>query len=780
MYRHVILTITILLTALFTPLAAQPATYEGRVIEEVQVVPVALPTGASFDSHAIRSRMKTQPGEEFSQKDFDEDLKLLSRDFHRVEPSIERTGERLVVTLSVSLKPVIRAINWEGNDRVNAGNLRRELGIKPGDTYDRAAFTKAFNDVKGFYVKRGFFEAELDYSVRNDSVTNTVDIDVSINEGRSGRVQGIEFEGLSREDEKAVLAMVTTKKYNLFISWATGTGTYREEQVQQDGLIILDYLQNQGYADAVVDVDVIDSTTKNRIIIKVTADKGDKYKLGDITFEGNTLFTEEQLMTLVTVKKGSTFSPQKLRDAAQKITTLYGSHGYIDAFVSFNPHLDLSGPEYDVDFVVEEGAEYRVGMINVYGNTCTTSRVILHESLLTPGEVFDITKLRQTEQRLMAIGYFESVNVYAVRPSDGEEGGFRDVNIEVEETGTGSFSAFFGFSTMEAIFGGINLTERNFNLRGIFDVPSYGLTALRGGGEYAHITATIGQHHNSYVFSWAKPYFCDSQWTVGFEAESSSNRISSRGYDIEALGLYVYARYPLNQFLQFGTHYRFRHSDATVPADADERLRRQEQNSGIISGVGTSLVYDSTNDVNNPSCGFRSRLDLEYVGLGGNHTFASLSYINTYYLPLFCDGILKLRADARFILPTSDTTLDTLPLDERYYLGGETSVRGYRPYAIGPKYANGTDARGGISQTLLSMEYMYHMFSKADIFTFVDIGDVSADHFNIDTPRASWGYGVRLSVLPQGPPVTIGMGYPINSASESDEKRFFLSLGGKF
>ena len=149
----------------------------------------------------------------------------------------------------------------------------------------------------------------------------------------------------------------------------------------------------------------------------------------------------------------------------------------------------------------------------------TKTPVILHETLLIPGEIFNTLKLKATERRLTNMGYFKNVNVYIVKGTESSllEGNYRDVYIEVEETNTGQFSAFLGYSSVEELFGGINITERNFNHEGLYYMWRDGLRALRGGGEYINLTTQIGQKSRSYTLSWTKPYFMDTKWTIGFD-----------------------------------------------------------------------------------------------------------------------------------------------------------------------------------------------------------------------------------------------------------------------
>jgi len=155
----------------------------------------------------------------------------------------------------------------------------------------------------------------------------------------------------------------------------------------------------------------------------------------------------------------------------------------------------------------------------------------------------------------------------------------------------------------------------------------------------------------------------------------------------------------LNAFVSYGVHYRLRNSvvhSRKKSQDESEQLRAISGNNGIVSGVGFSVIYNSTNHPLRPTNGFRSRIDGEFVGLGGDSHFFSFSYVNSAYQPFGSNGVLKLRADFKFIQPLDTinskmdqkTSLDTIPLDERLMLGGDYQVRGFRPYAIGPKFNN--------------------------------------------------------------------------------------------
>lgn len=781
---------TLLLTAVPTqPVFSQTQsseTYETKQVAKISIKIETLAQNEPFNPDRILSRMRTKVGDPFSQLAFDQDLKMLSEEYDRAEPTIQVRQGEVLISIKLWQKPIIRQIKWNGNSDIKTKRLQKELGIKPNSIYNREEFNKAFNKVKEYYIKKGYFDSQLQYKISPDRHNNEVDITIRVDEGHSGRVNTIEFHGFDKSEESDLLHMINTKKYNFFTSWLTGTGTYHEEALEQDKLIILNYLQNKGFADARVNIELKETEHDGKLFIEISAVRGEVFYFGTITFEGNKLFDNEKIDKRLLIHDGDTYSPENLRDTVQGIKDLYGEKGYIDTNIRYNLQLNHAQPTYDVSFFIEEGDQYKIGLIRVLGNTQTSTNVILHESLLIPGETFDSRMLRATQQRLESMGYFKSVNVYAVRTTEDKTLGesYRDVIIEVEETTTGNLSLFFGFSTVDDLFGGLDLAENNFNYKGLGRIWKEGLPAVRGGGEYAHIKATIGKKQTNYMISWLTPYFRDSLWRVGFDVNYAQNRLQSSDYKVNTVGFALYGSYPLTSYWTTGWKYRIRNAIIKIDKNAGAEALEQAKNSGIVTGFGLNLSYDSTDNVFKPHRGIRSILEGEIAAVRRHASrqkdfpFLRLSYVNTFYYPVWRKGTFKTRGDFKFINPLGQGTAELLPLSERYFLGGETSVRGYRAYQIGPKYGTG-DPTGGISSVLLSVEYLQTIFKMLDLFVFADGGSISMDRVNVHKMNFSWGYGARFE-LANRVPLIVGYGYPINPSSHSEVRRFFFSMGGQF
>ncbi len=765
--------------------AAYPQTieaHETKTVGSIEVTMENLPPGASFSAKTVTSRMKTHIGDPFSQTIFDSDLKMLAQEYDRIDPIIQQHGNQLNIQLKLWARPTIRSITWEGNTHYKTKTLQKELGISTFTAFNRQDFNKAFNKVKEFYIKHGYFESQLQYSTRLDRDNNEIEVLIKIDEGRSGRIDNIIFEGFSKKERSEILQMIYTKKYNLFTSWLTGHGTFNENALDEDQLTIVNYLHNRGYADAKVNIKIEESKKEGRIVLYLTADKGPIFHFGKITYVGNKLFPDETIESRFIARTGDVYSPDKLRQTSQYVKDLYGRLGYIDANVQYETFLDENEPIYNVAYSIDEGQEYKIGLIHIVGNIYTQNSVILRESLLVPGETFDSAKLKATQMRLENVGYFKNVNVYAVRAHEDHILGetYRDVYIEVEETTTGSVDLSFGYSTQDSLFGVLGVSERNFNWRGFENILKRGPAALRGGGEFAQFRVNVGEKQRSISLSWMDPYYRDTLWRLGFEVQKTFSDIVTETYDVSTVGGSIYASYPLTQFWTFGTKYRARYNniDFKKCTTTGERRKVVKDMKGNISAIGLTMNYDSTDNAVKPHNGYRSLIEAEAAGILGDFTFLRFGYINTYYTQLWRKGIMKYRFDFKFIVPAGSTdTFGEIPISERFFLGGENSVRGYKPFSIGPKF-NNMEPQGGISYNLFSVEYLQEVFGPLDLFFFVDAGSLTEKTFTLKDYRLSYGAGIRFDIGNRMP-VTLGYGIPVNPAP-TEEKRFFFSLGGQF
>lgn len=751
-------------------------TLEEKTVSKINIEII----GDDSDPSVIKASLSTQEGHPFSQYTFDSDLKKLTKKYDRIDPEVITQDNQILINIKLWTKPLIEKIIWEGNDKIKTSTLQKELKIKTQTSFNRASFNKGINRVKQYYIKKGFFESRITYTVNRLSQENSAVITIHIEEGSSGKIGHISFKGFTKKETAEIKQTIYLSEYSIFYSWLTGTGLLNKDLLDRDHLSIVNYLQNKGYADA--KVDVIVNKDKDRTNVEFVAHRGTLYRVGKISIEGYTLFSQDLIEKQLLIHTGDVFSPEKLRLSAQNIKDFYGRKGHIETQVLFDAFLHEGEPIYDIQFQIEESDRFRIGMIKIYGNSTTKSNVILRESLLVPGEIFDSRRLKATQTRLENIGYFKNVNVYAVRSSDISQNGenYRDVIIEVEETTTGHFSLFAGFSSLDDLSGGVDLTENNFNLRGVPKIFSEGLSSLRGGGEYVRVRAQFGTKQENYLISWMTPYLRDSLWRLGVEGTLTRSKLQAKAYKIKTYGFSIATSYPINNLWTYGMKYRLRDDRTDVTSSANEATEQLENNKGVISAFSAYFNFDSTDNPYKPRYGLRSNLEGEYAGIGGQFEFLKTAFINTLYHPIWPKATMKYRGNVKFIEPLGKRDKDLIPLAERFFLGGENSVRGYKPYILGPRVqGDNKTPLGGISSTLLSAELSQGIIPIVDIFAFFDAGSISLKHFRIPKLNTSYGVGARVEVM-RRVPITFGIGFPINPDHKSDVQTYFFSMGGQF
>lgn len=744
--------------------------------------------GVSAQTKSLMSGLKTKEGEFFSQAVFDADLKQLSTDFAQVVPKVQVVDGALEIRLLLSKRPIINSITITGNSEYATDKLQKELAIGDKTVFDRQAFMKAFNKLRAYYIKRGYFDAKLSFEQKPAKEPGQIDIIITINEGPCGKVDEIRFINFTDKELEQLDDMLATKEYAWWHSWLTDTGYYNKERASQDELGILSLLQNEGYADASVESKVVPVEGKSdKVRVEFICNRGELYTISSVSVEGNTLFTAEDLLNAIDIAPGDSYSPEELRRAARSVYELYGKKGYIDAMITPEGKLDRAKRSYTISFRIQEGKQFRVGLIKIFGNIKTDASVILHETPLVPGEVFDTSLLQKTQERLQNVGYFQAVNVYAVRTSQLAAPGsqFRDIHIEVDEKGTtANFNAFVGYSRTEGVVGGAGISESNFRMAGIPRMFTDGFRALRGGGEYAGINVQVGTKQLQYNATWTKPYFMDTKWILTVDLQKMRNSYAVSDYTINSESANVTLNYPYNAFVKVGGHYRIKKSEISLKGieynHRNRELIRESHNGGLISAMGVNWNYDSTNHPTTPSQGLRSSISLEYAGLGGDHRFLSFGYVNTLFWSPFEKGGFRFRGNLHMIKTVFGTHPRELPLAERLYMGGEQSMRGYRFNTVGPRFHDDKHTpRGGMSSVLLSAEYDYPIMKRLSAFVFADVGNAYWKQLKVGRLFVTTGFGGKVKIT-ENAPLVFGWGYPLHAQHKDDVQKFFFSIGSQF
>lgn len=758
--------------------------YEGLKVKKIVVTFQHQAPGDRDDTEVVIQKLGVKKGEPFNQETFDQDLKQLSEDYDWIEPSLSVDNKELTIHLEIKKRPVITRFHVQGSNYKPAKVLR-EGQLKTGMTYNRDNFYKSINKIRDFFIKKGFFKVEVDYEIEPYPSDGEVLVTIIVHPGPKGRINDIVYEGFSPKEIAAIKEIIRTQKYNMFTSWLTGSGTIKEEDFDPDVQVIVHYLQNQGYVNAHVKMR-LQERPDNKMALVIHADRGAKYHINNVTYSGYTLKTTEEVEKATGLKQGDVYSIDAVRAAQERLKELYTKDGYLQTNIDFTQNAIPGSHEYNLHFNIEESEQNRVGLVVVSGNLRTRKNVIYNNLDFEPGEVFDSRKLKTSQRKLMSTGYFKNVNIYPVRADDPELGSteYRDIVVEVDEAQTGNASLFMGFSSTDNIFGGLDFTENNFNIEGLRSVWSDGPRALRGGGEFLQLKGTVGAREYGANVSWLNPYLFDSLWRFGMNLDYNKSSIVSKNYDIHTFGGSMTATYPLTSNFSYGFRYRIKDSLFRASADSPPLAIKERLNGGLVSGIASTFGYDSTDNPFKPHRGVRSNWEGEFAGLVRNvnelHDFPFLRFqsFNSFYYPVWRKGTFKLRGDFKFIQPLWGGVAGDFPMGERFFLGGEATVRGYAPGKIGPTFGQ-NEPTGGVTSALFSAEYSQNIFKPIDIFTFFDAGSIELQPWRVGKIKMSTGAGLRLDIGRQLP-FMIGYGYPINPDFDGQKQGIFFSMAGQF
>ncbi|SCA58446.1 hypothetical protein AB751O23_AC_00040 [Chlamydiales bacterium SCGC AB-751-O23] len=557
-FFRVINTFLIMSFALSSPisLSAQEVYGKETLVQDIEIEMITHKESSDLQPGLILMTMKTKKGEPFSQDVFDKDLKFLSQKYDRVDPKLDFKGAKVGIKLKIWPKKLLREVKFEGNERIKSDKLRKQLEVKNETIFDRTEFNKEFRKLRIYYLKQGFYASNLSFIVEEVPGVDEVRVVIKVEEGKPGRVASIAVTGTTTEEEEDVLDLLYTKTYCFLTSWATGSGLYQQEAIDQDILKTVNYFQNLGYADVKIDIKIEDvPEKKEKIKVTIVVQKGDQYRVKEVGFTGNELYSDAVVKSLLVVEAKGVYSPQQVYKTAEKIRHLYGKKGYIDCAVSQAVELDSEERLFSVHFTIKEGSPYRVGLVKVFGNDRTKTSVILHETLINPGELFDIRKIEATENLLNAMDYFKTVNVYTVEGDSSFGANFRDVHIEVEEKGTGKFGVFGAYSQHEKLVGGFSAQENNFDILGFSKIPKEGVRALRGGGEQFYSKLSMGTRDRQTTVAWAKPHFLDTSWTLKVEGDYHFSKVTKE-QESRSRNLALYGIYNVNSFLRTEIYYK--------------------------------------------------------------------------------------------------------------------------------------------------------------------------------------------------------------------------------
>lgn len=739
------------LSIFFVLAALLPAWGQGQ--PEIIVKDLAVEGNRRVQEAVILGRVQTKVGSPFLPPRVSEDIRSIFAlgYFDDVRVKVDDFEGGVKLTFVVVERPFIRDIEFIGNKKVDTKTLQEKIDLKLGTVYNPVEVQKALEKLKDHYEEEGYYEVQL-----TPATEKLPDADVKIvfriAEGRRLTIDKIVIEGNSGLSAKQIKAVMQTQERYYFIL----RGVAHRQRLDQDADLIVQLYNDHGYVQARVEsTDVQVDRERARVTIKIVVVEGPQFFVGGVDVTGTNVLPIEEVRRQIRLKPGDVFSRSKIRESLNGITALYSAIGRASADVIPVTTQDIAARKVNLAIEIAEGPEVFVERINISGNVRSQEKILRREVPMAEGDLFTSQKLERARQRLVNLGYFETVKATTA------PGSAKDkivVNIDVTEKPTGLFSLGGGFSSVDGLIGTIDLSQRNFLGRG-WEV----FLRIRAGGNVQQ--GTVG---------FTEPWLFDRPLSAGFDL--FNNRRVFTEYTSESLGGDIRFSHPFLDFSRWYLNYRLtRDKISDVRENVSEVLRREE-GSRITSLVEGALSRDTRDNVFTPNKGSRASLIVDVAGLGGDSKFVKLIGDVAYFQPVIWDTVLAGRVEGGYGFGLGD---ENLPLFERFYLGGPNSIRSRKFRQVSPVDSSGTRI-GGTSETLLNIEYIIPLFLGVRFATFFDAGNVYGftKDFDLTDFRKAVGAGLRWQ-SPFGP-IRVDYGFNLDRQAGESAGQFHFSVGSPF
>jgi outer membrane protein insertion porin family len=682
--------------------------------------------------------------------------------------------------------------------------LLGKLGFKEGETIDAVLAEFGREDLKEFYLKKGFafVELELDRNKLSDG-----QVIYAVTEGPRVKIKSVRFTGNEALRKNTFKKAIKSKKKEWFL-WGP---YYSEEKLVEDVERLQNIYWERGLLDCSVTVTKEFSKDRSKVRITISIDEGAVYAVEKVVLTGarqiyqadtGGRFDEQSLRGKVKLEPEQTYRKQRAESDRKELLKLYRENGFVDATVDLRVDKVISeeddGAEgrfvstgrVSVEFYIREGQPFRIGRIDIMGNKQTQDKVIrrvLDGYDFQPGRLFNSDVVRgdgsgelETEMRRKV--YAEEATI---TPAAGSEPGQKNAEVQIKEGQTGHVVMGAGFSSDRGVIGSVILEQRNFNIN---DWPeSFGefITgqAFKGAGQRLRIALEPGTEFSQYTVNFSEPYFQDQP--ISLDVLGLDNEWQRESYDEARTKGYVgfEEQYERRSRDRWRRDIGFRVENVGVQSmesDAPQEIK-DVKGDNLLGGVRVGIGKKITDDSFMPTEGYE--VNSSYEQVTGDHTFGILRGTYTWYTPIYED-----LAERKTILATklhAATVLGDAPPFEKFYAGGMHSIRGFDYRGVSTRGLQ-TNVPNPERKDPIGSDWIF--LANAEIIAplvgqslsglfFIDSGTVDSGRY-----RVSVGTGVQI-LIPQwfGPvPMRLGVATPLSKDDSDETQAFFFYIGRLF
>ncbi len=727
----------------------EPQTFKGKVAE------VVISGNRRTETSLIDLNIETRQGDKYSPQTVKQDLKRIYElgFFQQVLVDITRIQGGLRVEFIVEENPILADLKLSGNDKLKEDDIKEAVAFREGRIVSLRKITEGREIILALASEKGLVGTDVEYEIepRGDGI---VDVVYKIDEGERKYIKEVELIGNSKIETKKIRKNMYSKpKY--FFSFITKRGLFKIEEINRDSdRIKATYIDN-GYLDIrVSEPGIRYDEEKDGYVVSFSIEEGVQYKVSRITFSGELVGDQDEIRPDLELLPDSVFSSFTLQSDIGKITDFYGDKGYAFANVTPDVRLDKKDNLVSIDYSIEKGKEVYIRNINILDNTRTRDQVVRRELSLEEQSLYSVSKLRAARYEAARLGYFEdNIEVLTHRVEGTED--LLDVDIKVEERPTGFFSLGGGVSSVENFLFAGQIQESN----------------LFGYGKTLSLDAQVGGVTKVLSLNYQDPYFLGTNWLLDISMYTQDR--DYRDFERAAKGISVGVGRRIKRYFQVRVFQEFSKQDVhNVRGDALFVLSETDR---TVVSTGVGLSWDKRNNYLDPTKGFLLSTAVEYAGLfAGNTEFVKYNATAKSWIPFWKDTYFATKANYG-LLHLIDAG-DDLVVEERFFLGGPNTLRGFRYRRVGPRRPTDTGGYviiGGVSQILGSIDFVVPLSKTVGLkaVAFFDIGDsFDKGEFSLNPSdlRKDAGFGLRW-ISPLGP-MKLDIGFPIGERLRDEEK----------
>jgi outer membrane protein insertion porin family len=419
-------------------------------------------------------------------------------------------GDAIYLEINVRELDKVGKVTITGLKKNKLEDLEKEIEFQTGSMLTENLITTTKNFIKDKYREKGYLKTKVTIDTRRDTAQpNTQDALIAIDKGNRIKIKNITFHGnTALTDKKLRKTMKKTRQKGIMQLFSPSK--FVEDLYEEDLDKVVELFQEKGFRDALVIKDSMSWNEDNTINLDIFLTQGDRYKFGDINFLGNTVFTDQQLQSILKIEKGVTYNGKALNERvygdgtpeSQDLTNTYLDNGYLFSRVNA-VETSAENNTIDLEIRIIEDEPATIRKVSIKGNDVTNDHVLYREIRTKPGDLFSKSDIVRTIRELGQLGFIDPENIVPdVQPNFADK--TADIEYSLSEKGSSQIELQGGYGGGTFV-GTLGLSFNNFSVKNLFNISEY-KPVPRGDGQNIALRLQISRFYRTYSISFSEPW----------------------------------------------------------------------------------------------------------------------------------------------------------------------------------------------------------------------------------------------------------------------------------